>query len=680
MSTLALPPPTKCTSTVYVATNTRKAPRVPDSSVRERWNTFFRSTQAQGDCLYLCMIGHLQAEDPLARAEHLDMFKRHCVEKNFGVSEPDLDAMFESWGGLNVKNPGSDVPVPEVSALRELVSKFFEHHFAFYDPDDEDDTLGTPAPLWMTNQNKLEPEAENYIEQIKDELKLVNKHYQVWRGGAPIVLDPKKRDAKEIKKAFANKIRRRYPNDDPFGDRTFSEAQAAQQGINVSLGPDLDMVTISEIHERTLNNAGNVEIHVMANMFGVNVNVFSPRPNALFSNVEDHKMNRGIVAKEKAATSGNAGTPWALIARNATHFDFLETAKFNTNDHKRRGYGGSHGEDATNGSGGGGGGGLAGWGNNLPDAKRHAVRAATAASRIARYARDIKAAAEKSPQAKELHMDFEEETVREVETLYASVVKSAKASLEALPDSPKARSAISDAEDATKAIEAIIETARQVASVAAAMPEEEPPAGASSRSAGASSSSAGASSSSAGASSSSSVWAGAFCSSAGASSSTHPPPLPPAGSAKRARASSYPEYPIPRFGGDDPLDDDDDAFRLRLAATAMFQLTQALRELVTRSFAQRARLVRVPFDALASADAIVAAALKYTTDPSTANNPIAHARLRLVALQATSTDLNFDNVNDVDDYINIIVDNALQANHNDPEAAGAVLQVEAQNA
>lgn len=131
----------------------------------------------------------------------------------------------------------------------------------------------------------------------------------------------------------------------------------------------------------------------------------------------------------------------------------------------------------------------------------------------------------------------------------------------------------------------------------------------------------------------------------------------------------------------DPLDDDNDNdLRLMLATTAMFQLTQALRELVTRSFAQRARLARVPFGALASADAIAAAVLKYTTDPSTANNPIAHAQLRLVALQATRTDLNFDNVNDVDDYINNIVDNALQMNHNDPEAAGAVLQVEAQNA
>jgi len=693
MSTLALPPPTKCTSTVYVATNTRKSPRAPDKSVRERWQTFFRSTQAQGDCLYLCMIGHLQAEDPLARAEHLDMFKRHCVEKNFGVSEPDLDAMFESWGGLNVKNPGSDVPVPEVSALRELVSKFFEHHFAFYypkdddDDDDDDDALAAPPPLWMTNQNNLEPQPENYIEQIKDELKLVNKHYQVWRGGAPIVLDPNTRDPKVIKKAFANKIRRRYPNDDPFGDRTFSEAQAAQQGINLSLGPDLDMVNISEIHERTLNNAGNVEIHVMANMFGVNVNVFSTLSNGLLSDVEAHKMNRGIVAKVKAATSGNAGTPWALIARNATHFDFLETAKFNTNDHKRRGYGGSHGEDAKDGSGDGGGGGLAGWGNNLPDAKKHAVRAATAASRIARYARDVKAAAEKSSQANELRVDFEEQIVREVETLYARVIESAKASLQALPDSPEARSAISDAEDATNAIEAMVETAGEVTRSVAAMPEEEPPAGAASSSAGASSSSAGASSSSAGAASSSagaassSVWAGAFSSSAGASSSTHPPPLSPAGRAKRAKASSHPKNPIPRFEDEDPLDDDEDSeLRLMLAATAMFQLTQALRELVTRSFAQRARLARVPFDALASADAIAAAVLKYTTDPSTANNPIAHAQLRLVALQATRTDLNFDNVNDVDDYINIIVDNALQMNYNDPEAAGAVLQVEAQNA
>ena len=694
MSTLALPPPTKCTSTVYVAANEQNAPHAPDKSVRKRWRTFFRSTQAQGDCLYLCMIGHLQAEDPLARAEHLDMFKRHCVEKNFGVSETDLDAMFESWGGLNVKNPGSNVPVPEVSALRELVSKFFEHHFAFYYPDVNDDTLAMPPPLWMTNQNKLEVYAEDYIEQIKDELKLMNKHYQVWRGGAPIVLDHGRRNAEEIKKAFANKIRRRYPNGDPFGDRTFSEAQAAQQGINVSLGPNLDMVNISEIHERTLNNAGNVEIHIMANMFGVNVNVFSTPSNGLASDVEAHIMNRGIVAKEKAATSGNAGTPWALIARNATHFDFLETAKFNTNDRKRRGYGGSHGEDATNGSGGGGGGGLAGWGNNLPDAKKYAVRAATAASRIARYARDVKAAAEKSPQAKELHEDFEEETVREVETLYASVVKSAKASLRALPDSPQARSAISDAEDATAEIEAIVETARQVASAAAAMPEEEPPAGASSSSAGASSSSAGASSSSAGASSSSagassssagasssSAWRGAFSPSAGASSSTHPPPLPPAGSAKRARANSHPKNPIPRFEDDAPLNDaKDNAFRLMLATTAMFQLTQALRQLVTQSFAQRARLARVPFDALASADAIAAAALKYTTDPSTANNPVAHARLRLVALQATRIDLDFDNVSDVDDYINIIVDNALQTNHNDPEAAGAVLQVEAQNA
>ena len=94
MSTLSLPPPAKCTSTVYVATNKRKAPHAPDRSVRERWQTFFRSTQDQGDCLYLCMIGHLQAEDPLARAEHLDMFKRHRVEKNFGVSEAYLDARF----------------------------------------------------------------------------------------------------------------------------------------------------------------------------------------------------------------------------------------------------------------------------------------------------------------------------------------------------------------------------------------------------------------------------------------------------------------------------------------------------------------------------------------------------------------------------------------------------------
>jgi hypothetical protein len=155
--------------------------------------------------------------------------------------------------------------------------------------------------------------------------------------------------------------------------------------------------------------------------------------------------------------------------------------------------------------------------------------------------------------------------------------------------------------------------------------------------------------------------------------------LSPAGGAKRAKANSHAEYPIPRFDYEDDKDDDDD-LRLMLAATAMFQLMQALRELVTRSFAQRARLARVPFDALASADAIASAVLDYTTNPSTANNPIAHARLRLVALQGTSTDLNFDNVNDVDDYINIIVDNALQMNRNDPEAAGAVLQVEAQNA
>ena len=643
MSILALPPSSVRTGTVYRALISKKAPAAPKSAVRKKWATYFRSTQAQGDCLYLCMIGHLQAEDPLARLEHLAMFKRHCIEKDFKVSEAELDAMFESWGSVNVKKPGSNVPVPEVTALRNLVSQFFKHHFEFYFPEDLEnvnDDLQTDPPAWMSNQQNLQVMPEDFVVEIRDGLELVNKHYQEWRGGVPIELKPATRKPEEIKEAFANKIVRRYPNGDPFGDNTFNAQQAARQGINLSPGTNFDMVDISQINERSMNFAGNLEIHIMANMFGVNVNVFSSESNALDSNVEDCKMTIGVVAKEKAAAAPNKQTPWALIARNATHFDFLETTKFNTRDNKRRGYGGSHGEDDPEGTGDGGGGGLAGWGNNITDASKQAVRAATAASQIASYARVVKDAAERSLEARDMFGDFEN-TVDQVEMLYDSVVKSAKASLRAQPDSEAARSAIRDAESAANKIVAMIETAREVSGVAAEMDDGLRSASApSSSSAGASSSSAGASSSSAGPSSSS--WAGAFSESAGA---------------KRARPA-----------------EEDEAYQAVIAAAAMFQLTQALQEIVTQTFAQRARLARMPFDALANANAIAATVLDYTTNPKTAEDPIAHARLRLVAMQATDILINFETVKDLDDYIGLVVDDALQKNRNDPVAAGNALQ------
>jgi hypothetical protein len=351
---LAFTKPSVNTSTHWTVENPEQSTGVLSKARRAIKCTYYRETQAQGDCFYLCLIGALQTEDPDCREAHLDRFRDFATRYEVG----DVEGYIRKWGVLNVFRPEPNprvAPLVECSILRRVFAKYFLEHAGYYMGEEgHKDELSTDPPLWMKLRG-ASPKATEFRGSIKQEVVQVSAHFQCWKGGQPVDLD----DDDAVKKAYSNKIQGLYPDGAKIEENVMTPAQMGSFGADTA-------------DEKILRYSATVETHIASQIFGVILNLYVWLDSDATPTWESARLTVGMTSSTLVAPFINKQTPWLLLCKGGEHYDFFETSKWTSIKNKttkrssgnwmRAGKGGSGGEDTIGQGGTGGGGGRGGWG------------------------------------------------------------------------------------------------------------------------------------------------------------------------------------------------------------------------------------------------------------------------------------------------------------------------------
>lgn len=351
---LAFTKPSVNTSTHWTVENPERSTKVLNETRRAIKCTYYRETQAQGDCFYLCLIGALQTEDPDCRAAHLGRFRNFAEWYEFG----DVEASITKWGVLNVFRPEPNprvAPLDECSILRRVFAKYFLEHAGYYMGEEgHKDELSTDPPSWMRARG-ASPKATDFRGSITQEVVQVSAHFQCWKNGQPVDLD----DDNAVKTAYSNKIQGMYPDGTEIKENVMTREQMGSFGADTA-------------DEKILRYSATVETHIASQIFGVVLNLYVWLESNETPTWSGARLTVGMTSSTLVAPLHNKRTPWLLLCKGGEHYDFFETCKWvaikdeNTGENfgnwMRAGMGGSGGEDTIGQGGTGGGGGLGGWG------------------------------------------------------------------------------------------------------------------------------------------------------------------------------------------------------------------------------------------------------------------------------------------------------------------------------
>jgi hypothetical protein len=316
--------PSAPTGTIWIARDLEKSDKVIARGKQPSRQCHYRECQAQGDCFYLAVIGSLQTEDPGTRVAHLQHFQQQCQPWPPGWDQQRFDDMVAAWGVMNVFRPTDaqgnlvEAPVFAVSELRALMAEFFWRHWPYY--NGENDEFHTPAPRWMGPDRKnCQPEADFRTMEVTAAAQNVHNHFRCWHGGtAPNApFDEDNRDA--VRTAYYWRMRWRYPDGvTPIQSRTMSTEQMAQFGNQN--GDPMEKMSVY---------ANQIEAHIAAQMFGVNMHLYFWIYNErLWPTRWDARISHVVQAVNLSGVGRNGPLPWLLLAIHGTHYNFFETAKW----------------------------------------------------------------------------------------------------------------------------------------------------------------------------------------------------------------------------------------------------------------------------------------------------------------------------------------------------------------
>jgi len=318
--------PCASTGTIWTLAGGVEGVRIPNEEARAKKGMYHRVTQPQGDCLYLCFIGLLQSEKAKAQAAHLESIRRFAVDSANLFDGAVWGTIVQDWKTLNVKHPGP-YPVQAVQPLRRIVATFLEQHFEYYwNGGDEFDS--DPPGFFK----KASPVKEDFRVVMRQELKELSAHFATWHPETGQVID--QNDTEAARSAYCRMIQMQYPNGEPIQQR---EMNATQLGAVAGEG----VVP----YENVLNFGDQLEVHVAAQLFGVDINIFVWLQGDETPTWEDGRLQTSVVAKDKSAPGSLNSTPWLLMNKNGMHYDYFETSK--TAGYVPRGGAGGDNSDGT---------------------------------------------------------------------------------------------------------------------------------------------------------------------------------------------------------------------------------------------------------------------------------------------------------------------------------------------
>ena len=300
--------PCASTGTIWTLAGGVQGMRIPNEEIRAKKGLYHKLTQPQGDCLYLCFIGFLQSEEAGAQAAHLERMQRFAVDSANLFDGAVWDAIVQDWKTLNVKNPGP-YPVQAVQPLRRIVAAFLEQHFDYYWNNGNEFDRTRPSFF-----KKASPVKEDFRVVMRQELKELSAHFVTWHPETGQVIDQNDTDA--ARSAYCRMIQMQYPNGEPIKQR---EMNAAQLGAVAGEG--------ASPYENALNFGDQLEVHVAAQLFGVDINIFVWLQSDETPTWEDGRLQTSVSAKRKSTSGDSKNTPWCLMNKNGMHYDYFETSK-----------------------------------------------------------------------------------------------------------------------------------------------------------------------------------------------------------------------------------------------------------------------------------------------------------------------------------------------------------------
>ena len=323
---LYLEPAGASTGTIWTLAGGVKGVQIPNEATRRMKGMHHRLTQPQGDCLYLCFIGLLQSEVAEARKAHLERIRRFAVDNVNLFDDAVWDTIVQDWKTLNVKHPGS-YPVQSVQPLRRIVAAFLEQHFDYYWNGGNEFDRKPPNFL----RDAL-PVKEDFRVVMRQELRELSAHFVTWHPETGQEIDQDDSDA--ARSAYCRMIQMQYPNGEPIQQREMNAAQ-----LDVVAGEGVSP------YENALNFGDQLEVHVAAQLFGVDINIFVWLESDDTPTWEDGRLQTSVLAKRRSALGDSKYTPWCLMNKNGLHYDYFETSK--TAGYVPRGGAGGDNSDGT---------------------------------------------------------------------------------------------------------------------------------------------------------------------------------------------------------------------------------------------------------------------------------------------------------------------------------------------
>ena len=289
-----------CVSTGTIWTVLGNGKQLPSKANRYKKGMHYRVTQPQGDCLYLCFIGLLQSEKAEAQKAHLKRIRRFAVVSANLFDDAVWATIVQDWKTLNVKHPGP-YPVQAVQPLRRIVAAFLERHFEYYWNGGDEFDRAVPRFL-----EALSPMKEDFRILMRQTLNDLSAHFVTWHpeAGHPIDQD----DIDAARSAYCRMIQMRYPNDEPIQQREMSAGAESP-------------------YENALNFGDQLEAHVAAQLFGVDISICVWSDTGDMQTWEDGRVQTVVLAKIQSAPIPSKGIPWCLMNKNGTHYDYFETSK-----------------------------------------------------------------------------------------------------------------------------------------------------------------------------------------------------------------------------------------------------------------------------------------------------------------------------------------------------------------
>ena len=300
--------PCASTGTIWTLAGGVEGVRIPNEEARAKKGMYHRVTQPQGDCLYLCFIGFLQSEKAKAQKAHLESIRRFAVDSANLFDGAVWGTIVQDWKTLDVKHPGP-YPVQAVQPLRRIVAAFLEQHFEYYWNNGNEFDRKPPNFL----RDAL-PVKEDFRVVMRQELRELSAHFVTWHPETGQEIDQDDTDA--AKNAYCRMIQMQYPNGEPIQQR---EMNAAQLGAVAGEG----VVP----YENALNFGDQLEVHVAAQLFGVDINIFVWLESDETPTWEDGRLQTSVMAKRKSTSGDSKHAPWCLMNNNGVHYDYFETSK-----------------------------------------------------------------------------------------------------------------------------------------------------------------------------------------------------------------------------------------------------------------------------------------------------------------------------------------------------------------